>query len=417
MKKLLLFLVPLIIIAVTSSVVRVESTASYKDLIGVKYTLKKNSTLLAVMRKANLTQTVRDSIISYLSQKVDLSQCMPGEEFFIYTDSDMNFRFMEYHKNIIDVYIIEAKNGIYSVYRKPSEKHINTAYISGTIKTNLYETMVSLGESPELAQTFSSIFSWQIDCNADARKHNTFELLVEKIYINDNFYGYGKILYASLETDKRLYEGFYYNRDGEEAYFDMDGNSLSHGLLKAPMAFYSRISSGFTESRYHPVLKKYLPHKAIDYAAPSGTPIFAAGDGIIKSKFYDRYGGRVIIIEHENGYETEYMHLKSYSQKTEVGRYVEKGDIIGYVGKSGVATGSHLHYAVKCNGVYINPRRMEFESAIVLQDSELKTFSDYRNIVYNLLFATKSFISFPSYCSKKRYLFEYASINSQSTGL
>lgn len=418
MKKLFFGIFPLLIVSgIFLLFIGVNSNNTYKDLIGVKYTLKKDQNVISTLRRAGIDPAIRDSVIMYLEKHIDMKKCMPGEDIYIYTDSDMHFRYMEYHKNIVDVYIVEHNDNAFNSYRKPTEKRINTAYVSGTIKKNLYETIIALGESPKLAQLFSSIFSWQIDCNSEAQKHGTFEILVEKIYINGNFYDYGKILYASLDTDKRLYEGFYYNNNGEEAYLDMEGNSLSDGLLRAPMAFYTRISSGYTQSRYHPVLKKYMPHKAIDYAAPRGTPVYAAGDGKITKKFYDRYGGRCIYIEHDDGYLTEYMHLHSYAKISVPGQYVKKGDIIGYVGKTGTATGNHLHFAVRHNGVYINPRHMQFQSSFVLSEADMETFHNYRNIVYNLLFATKSFISFPTYCSKKQYLFEYASINSQSPGL
>lgn len=418
MKKLFFIILPILLLSGISMLfLRVNSNITYRDLIGVKYTLKKDQNVISTLRRAGIEASIRDSVILYLDKYIDMKKCMPGELIYIYTDSDMHFRYMEYHKNIVDIYIVEHIDNDFKAYKKPTEKSINTAYVSGTIKKNLYETIIALGESPKLAQQFSSIFSWQVDCNSEAQNHSSFEILVEKIYINGNFYDYGKILYASLDTDKRLYEGFYYNNSGEEAYLDMEGNSLSHGLLRTPMAFYTRISSGYTENRYHPVMKKYLPHKAIDYAAPKGTPVFAAGDGRISKKFYDRYGGRCIIIEHENGYETEYMHLNSYAKIAEPGQYVSKGDIIGYVGKTGTTTGYHLHYAVKHNGAYINPRYMQFKASFMLSEAEMETFHNYRNIVYNLLFATKSFISFPTYCSKKQYLFEYASIGSQSTGL
>ncbi len=388
-----------------------------KDLIGVKYSIKKNTTIISILKKAGIKQNIRDSIILQFEKTLNLKQCMANEEIYVFTNSDMNFRQLEYRKNIVDIYIVEYDGNSFNMFKKPNEKKIHTAYISGRIKTNLYETLISLGEGPELVKNFSYIFAKEIDCNSNRSKNDEFEILVEKIFINDKLYTYGKILYASYETDKRLYEGFYYKDDDFSGYFDMDGNSLNEKIIKAPMAFYSRISSGFTQKRLHPVLKIYLPHKAIDYAAPRGTPVYAAADGIIKHKFLDRYGGRVLFIEHDDGYETEYMHLQSYSKNSQPGKFVKQGDIIGYVGNSGSSTGYHLHFAVKHNNVYINPRRMHFESEIVLNEDQINTYCNYREIIYSLLFATKSFIEFPTYCSKKRYLFEYANIIGKSPNL
>jgi len=183
------------------------------------------------------------------------------------------------------------------------------------------------------------------------------------------------------------------------------------------LAYYKRISSTFTSKRYHPILKKKIPHYAIDYSAPKGVEVYSAADGIVIAKQYDRYGGRTVKIKHENGYITEYMHLSSYSQKLKVGKFVEQGDVIGYVGRSGLATGTHLHYAVKHNGIYVNPLKMKFENAYTIKEENKADFSAYTDIMRSFILAIRSVTDFPNICSKKDFIFKYANIADKSAGL
>ncbi len=391
---------------------RVKGEYKESDLVGVKYTIKKNDNIIKILKKSGIEKHVRDSIILQLNSIVDLKKCMPGEEIYIFTDNGMNFKKIKYIKDPSNIYIVEYDNS-YKAYKKEPEIKTHVDFIHGKINKNIYKTLIEYNEKPNLAQKFASIFAWEFDCNKDLRSGDRFEILIEKIYVNNEFYKYGRILYASYENKSRFYEAFFYN----DNYYDREGLSLQGSIMRAPIAYYTRISSGYTQRRFHPVLKKYMPHLAIDYAAPRGTPVFAAGDGKIIRKFYDRYGGKTVFIEHANGYITEYMHLLSYTNKVKIGRYVKQGDVIGYVGRSGQTTGYHLHYAVKHNGYYVNPRRLKFDRINNIKENEKIEYNQFVSMIYDMIFAIRAYTEFPNYDSKKQFLFEYATSFNKSAGL
>ena len=409
--KHLYYILPIILLTVILSLsyTGLRSEIPSRDLIGVKYTIEKNGTIISILRKSGIEKSVRDSIISYLSQETDLRKCMPGEKIYIYTDSKMNFKKLEYHKSTGNILLVE-KDRIYSVGSRDSEHTLNIVYLEGNIRTNLYSELLSRGETGELVRQFAKIFAWQFDFNSNIQSNYKYEVMVEKHFVNNEFSRYGRILYASFETDKRLYEAFFYNDENIFGYYDKDGNRMEGYIMKAPLAQYARISSGYTSKRFHPVMKKYYPHWAIDYASPKNTPVYAAADGQIIHRFYDRYGGNSIIIKHANGYETEYMHLNKFERNMVEGRFVNQGDVIGYVGRTGIATGYHLHFAVKRNGTYVNPRRLQFKKQNDFTEKKLEQYAAYREVMHSLIFAAKSFSKFPDYCSRKQYFFEYARI-------
>ena len=409
------FLFSIIVVLFLSIIVynnKVLAEIKTTNLIGVEYTIKKHDNFIKILKKAGLKKTTRDSIIIFLEKQIDLQSCLPGEKINIFTDRNMNFRKLEYHKDISHIYIVEKDKSFVSYQKELIEKtHID--FITGTIKGNMYKTFIAMNEKPDIAQKIASIFAWEFDCNRDLRTGDKFEVLIEKIYINDQFYKYGNILYVSYKNKNNKYEAFLYN----DNYYDRNANSLRGYLMKSPLAFYTRISSGYNVKRFHPILKRYLPHLAIDYAAPVGTPVYAAGDGKIIKKYYDRYGGRLLVIRHKDNYITEYMHLYAYSKKARLNNIVKQGDIIGYVGKSGLATGSHLHFAVKHNGVYINPRRISFNRINIIPENKKYLFFSYIDDLYNLIFAIKSFKDFPVYYSKNKILLNYEYSFNKSAGL
>lgn len=418
MKKRILILSLAILLAVifVKKGVSGNNAKGDNNMLGVKYVLKEKDTFISILKRARIENAVSDSIVEYLSRMTDLRKIKPGEAVIIYTDSRMNFRRIEYHKDISEIYTVEySKKFTYG--KTKNEERVNVALIEGVIEDNLYNSLVRKKEKGDLASAFTKIFEWQCDFKADVQPGDRYLILIEKIYVNGNFYKYGKPLYATLENKEHLYEAFYYKEGDTEGYFDETGASLNSTILKAPLAYYKRISSTFTSKRYHPILKKKIPHYAIDYSAPKGVEVYSAADGIVISKQYERYAGRIVRIKHENGYITEYAHLSGYSQKLKVGKFVRQGDVIGYVGRSGLATGTHLHYAVKHNGIYINPLKMKFENAHKISEENMQEFAAYSDIMRSFILAARSVSGFPNICSKKEFIFKYANLADKSAGL
>lgn len=230
---------------------------------------------------------------------------------------------------------------------------INTV-VKGTIKGSLFETINNVGESDELAIKFADIYQWEVDFFKEVHPGDSFSIVVEKIFAKGIFIGYGKILAADFYNRGRVIRAIYYDNGKLAGYFTPDGKHLKKGFLRAPLKF-GRVSSKFTSSRLHPVLGRYLPHFGVDYAAPTGTPIYATGSGVVMQKGFQGGAGNFVKIKHPNNIITTYMHMSKFKPGLKVGSRVSQGEVIGYVGATGYATGPHVDYRIQIGPKYVNP--------------------------------------------------------------
>jgi murein DD-endopeptidase MepM/ murein hydrolase activator NlpD len=238
----------------------------------------------------------------------------------------------------------------------PYEKKIGK--FSGVIESNLYDSLGN-GENPaQLAYLLSDIFSWDFDFTTDLRKGDTFKVIVEQLWLDGRFKRLGPILAAEFVNDGNTHRAFRYEGpDGRAGYYDEEGKSLQRSFLKAPLS-YRRISSRFSYSRRHPILKIRRPHLGVDYVAPRGTPVSALGDGRVKFARYKGANGNLVILGHPKGFTTYYGHLHKIRRGIRRGVRVLQGDVIGYVGSTGRATGPHLDFRMKKGGRFVNPLRV-----------------------------------------------------------
>ncbi len=230
--------------------------------------------------------------------------------------------------------------------------------ITGTIKDNLINSIGNDREHVRIAFDMAEIFESSIDFVTELRQGDSYRLLVEELWLNGVFKGYGKILAAEFTNNGKTYEAYRFKVNGRTGYYDSKGSSLKKALMRAPLRF-RYISSGFTYRRKHPILKTYRAHRGIDYAAPRGTPVSAAGNGTVKFAGWNGGYGNLVIIKHPNGYETYYGHLSRIKKGTRKGKKVSQGDIIAYVGSTGLSTGPHLHYSIKRYGKFLNPLKIK----------------------------------------------------------
>ena len=230
--------------------------------------------------------------------------------------------------------------------------------VSGKVKTTLFDAMAELGEGSELALQLADVFCHQVDFVNEVQEGDAFDIVVEKRYLEGNFRGYGDIVAARFVNDGIVFEAFRFE-DGEGVghYYAADGSSLETQFLKAPLNF-TRISSRYTMKRRHPVFGKVRPHQGVDYAAPRGTPVKALGEGEVTFVGWKHGYGRSVAIKHNGGVDTHYAHLARYAKNLKRGDKVEQGQVIGYVGASGTATGPHLDFRVRKNGKYIDPLKL-----------------------------------------------------------
>jgi murein DD-endopeptidase MepM/ murein hydrolase activator NlpD len=272
---------------------------------------------------------------------------------------DGDFKSFVYEIDNERMLVLSRTRDGFEAKREAIEYDTETVIVHGDIDSSLFEAVSDAGEHPSLAVRLSEIFAWDIDFVRDIRTGDSFRVVVEKRYRDGEFAGYGTIPAAMFVNRRQEFKGFRYAvRDGRPEYFDEKGRSLRKTFLKAPLSF-TRISSGYSMNRLHPVLKIRRPHQGIDYAAPRGTPVKAVGDGVVIKAAWDRGGGRFVKVRHNSVYETTYMHLSRFARGVKRGKRVSQGQVIGFVGSTGLSTGPHLDFRMKKNGGYVNPRRIK----------------------------------------------------------
>ncbi|NJB67772.1 murein DD-endopeptidase MepM/ murein hydrolase activator NlpD [Desulfobaculum xiamenense] len=304
-----------------------------------------------------------------------LSQMRVGQPYAIHT-LDGAFERFEYEIDAEDKLIVTRDDNGFNAACEAIPYEIRTAVVGGEIESSLFEAVDKSGESAALAVRLADIFAWDVDFIRDIRSGDSFRALVEKRYRDGEFSGYGRVTAAEFVNQGERYRGYLFaDNEGVETYYDEKGNSLRKAFLKAPLAF-RRISSGFSMSRLHPILKIRRPHPGIDYAAPKGTPIKAVGDGVIIGKGWDKGGGNYIKIRHNSVYETTYMHMCRFAKGMQKNIRVRQGQVIGYVGATGYATGPHLDFRMKRNGSFVNPRTLKFPSAAPVPTDRMQFFRE-----------------------------------------
>jgi murein DD-endopeptidase MepM/ murein hydrolase activator NlpD len=244
----------------------------------------------------------------------------------------------------------------------------------GTIQDSLFMAADEAGLPPALTLRLAEIFAWDIDFHVDMRSEDTFRVLYEEKYLDGRFAYYGRILAAVIENQGREFWALRFeDSDGRIDYYDRQGKSLQKIFLKSPLKF-TRISSRYSRRRYHPILKIYRPHLGVDYAAPTGTPVRAIGEGRIAFAGWKGGYGRFIKVRHNGIYTSTYGHLHRFAKGIRAGKYVRQGQVIGYVGSTGLSTGPHLDFRLLKNGRFINPLKVNFPNADPVRKKDLPTF-------------------------------------------
>ncbi len=299
----------------------------------------------------------------------DLRRVKSGEVFRVHITSDGGLKSLAYdldeesHVTWVregDSYV--RQDGTYPV------EHVLKG-VSGTINNSLYASLQEIHAPLSLAAKMNDIMGWDIDFKRDLRRGDTFRILYEEVWKDGKLVRTGAIEALELVNKGRQHEAFLFTEGDHPHYYDAEGQSMQKQLLRAPLN-YSRISDGFTQRRFHPVLKRWMPHLGVDYAAPLGTPVRAGGDGVVVTATRKKGNGRYIQIRHTNSdYETYYLHLSRFAKGIRKGTKVNQGQVIGYVGATGYATGPHLDYRVKRRGRFVNPRQLKLPAAApVAQD-------------------------------------------------
>lgn len=338
--------------------------------------VQKNENLSNILQKHDVSLGVIDQIAKKSVPIFDVRKIRSGKRYTILKTND-TLAIAQYfiYENDAEHYTVFQLFDSLKIYQEYHEITIVQDTLSGIITSSLWKAIIDNGGNPDLAVRLSDVYEWTIDFFA-IQKNDAFHVIYDKKLINEQFVGTGNIQAALFCHENKNYYAFYYQQDttvsGE--YYDENGQSLRRQFLKAPLQ-YSRISSTFSNSRMHPVLRIRRPHHGVDYAAPAGTPVRSIGKGKVIEKAYQKNGGgNYLKIKHNNVYTTVYMHLQGYAKGIAVGSSVSQGQIIGYVGSTGIATGPHLDFRVFKNGSAINPLKMESPPATPVAKSLMSQY-------------------------------------------
>lgn len=269
------------------------------------------------------------------------------------------------------VYNVEEPVNV-CMFNRPIRSCVEIA--SGTIETSLWNDMIRHGHSPSLIDHMEDALAWSIDFH-HTLKGDQYKLIFEQKYIDEQPVGIGKLLGAYYKNYDNEFYAIYYENENYEGFYDLEGRPTKKSFLKSPVKF-SRISSRFSYSRFHPIKKRRMPHLGTDYAAPYGTPIRSVANGVVVAANYTRGNGRYVKVKHDHTYQTQYLHMQKFAKGIRPGVHVKQGQTIGYVGSTGLATGPHVCFRFWKNGKQINHFRENFPPADPMPESELPKFYD-----------------------------------------
>jgi murein DD-endopeptidase MepM/ murein hydrolase activator NlpD len=302
----------------------------------------------------------------------DVRKLKAGDKYAVFTNQDSLER--------ASFFVVETSPATYVVYqlgdsisaylgKKPIEKRLRRA--GGMINSSLYQTIYDNDLPAELAMELSLIYAWTVDFYR-IQKGDYFKVIFEELFVEGERIGVGEVIAAEFGHRDEVFHGFLFEEGKVYDYFDLEGENLRRAFLKAPVKF-SRISSRYTMKRYHPVQRRWKAHLGTDYAAPRGTPIMATADGEVIASAYGKYNGNYVKIRHNSTYTTQYLHMSKRAVKN--GEYVRQGDVIGYVGSTGLATGPHVCYRFWVNGKQMDPYKQDLPSGDPIPDEYKADFT------------------------------------------
>ncbi|MGH7495755.1 MAG: peptidoglycan DD-metalloendopeptidase family protein [bacterium] len=371
----------------------VDSTAVLKkmNLVVFHHTIARGQTLGEILASSLVQPEDVFPALEALRRVFDPRRLKPGHELQVLVDSAGALHQLTYEASPeVLVRVRRESTGDFHG-RFDSLQIVRESYaVSGEIRSTLYEAVLAAKESPELLLAYTDIFQWDLDFFIDPRRGDRFRVVFEKLFIEKEdgrheFVRYGRILAATYEqADTTYFACFFADSSGRSGYFDRNGGSFQKTFLKSPLN-YRRISSFFSYGRRHPILKKVRAHTGVDFAAPYGTPVTATADGIVKEMGWNGGYGNCVVITHKNQFTTLYGHFSRYADGLKAGKEVKQGELVGYVGATGLATGPHLHYTMYLKGKPINPLRLRPASAEPLVRDSLTRYVAHREEMVQLL--------------------------------
>jgi murein DD-endopeptidase MepM/ murein hydrolase activator NlpD len=336
--------------------------------------LRRGSTFTRGLERLGVDPQTAAGIAGSAQSVYDLRQLQAGNTLAAGWSAAGGLRAVRYQIDDHRVLWVErAESGFHAAIKTiPTRRE--QVVVAGRIEDSLFHAVTDAGETPELAMRLAGIFGWDLDFYTDPRPGDTFRVLVEKnLYEDGRLAGYGRVLAAQYNNAGRKYQALlFHDAAGRPAYYQPNGQSLQKMFLRSPLKFAAPITSHFSYHRFHPILKRYLPHLGIDYGAPVGTPVQAVSGGRVAFAGRDGGAGGMVELSHANGYQTLYLHLSRILVRR--GQRVAQGQRIGLVGMTGLATGPHLDFRIKLRGRYLNFERLRLPPARPVAPSDWKQF-------------------------------------------
>lgn len=346
--------------------------------------VKNNENITSLLMSYNIPRKIIDEIILNSDSIFDLRKIRAGNKYSVFQtkDSIPKTKYFVYEHNAID-YVMFDLNDTVSIKKLEKEVLIKQTEASGIINSSLWNSMYDKKINPVVAIELSEIFAWTIDFFG-LQKGDNFKIIFDEQYVDSTSIGISRIHAAYFNHMNKEYFAIPFIQDSIETYYDETGKNLKKAFLKAPLK-YARISSRFSNSRLHPVLKIRRPHHGVDYAAPVGTPVVAIGAGKVIETGYKGGAGNMVKIKHNSTYTTSYMHLSKYGKGIKSGVHVNQGDVVGYVGSTGLSSGPHLDFRVYKNGTPTDPLKMESPPAEPVSKANMQQFTLLKDSLISIL--------------------------------
>lgn len=338
------------------------------------YQIKPGDNLAAIFKQHNLTPALLHRIVNSSETAACLAKIRPGQSVHFAMSQDQRLQQLKLERSRISTLRITLSDTDITAEELTRDLESRKKSTRGRIKSSLFLDGQAAGLSDRLIMELAKVFGWDIDFALDVMPGDSFIVIYDEQYLDNEKYADGSILAAEFINQGKVFRAVRYtDQEGNSSYYDDTGHAKMRAFIRTPVKF-SRISSGFTRKRWHPVLKKWRSHKGVDYAAPRGTPIKAAGTGKVVFKGKKGGYGNVIFLRHGGKYTTVYGHLSKFAKNLQKGGKVKQGQVIGYVGSTGLATGPHLHYEFRVNGVHRNPLTVKLPKSIPLPKKKMEDF-------------------------------------------
>lgn len=334
------------------------------------YKVKNGESAAILFSRVGLSARILHELVSSDKEvEQQLTRLRPGDRLQFGFDENNNLVQLRRTLSAFETFRIKLQDGKYVSEIDKKEVDYQYNFAEATIKSNFWNAGISSGLNANQIMELAGIFGWDIDFALDIRKNDTFRVLYQEEVVEGEVIGRGKIIAAVFKNQGDTFTAILDEKSGK--YYDENGRAMKKAFLRAPLDF-RRVSSNFNPRRLHPVTGKVRPHRGTDYAAPVGTPIWAAGDGVVQKSSYNKFNGNYVFIKHSNTYITKYLHLTKRTVKT--GQRVKQGQTIGTLGGTGRVTGPHLHYEFLVNGVHKNPRTVNLPQSKSLTGQARQTF-------------------------------------------